>query len=80
MPSETELEPGSQSPHQRLTGKVHAAFTMACGQRDLAVAELLFSSLELLARHYTDADGDLRTSAVETLADAQAQLATLRAE
>ena len=79
MPSETDAEPGSQSPYRRLGAKVDAAFAMACDQRDLPVAELLYECLELLTIHHADAEDAERQAQLETLADAQAQLAALRA-
>ena len=80
MPSDAEVDAGSQTPHQRLTDKVQSAFTMACSQRDLPVAELLYSCLEHLARHDGDGDPSDRQTALDALADAQAELAELRAE
>ena len=80
MPDDTHPEPDLESPHQRLTGKVQGAFTMACSQRDLPVAELLFSCLEHLARHHTDVSDSVRQAELDNLADAQGRLAALRAE
>ena len=79
MPSDIEIAPGSQTPHQRLADKVETAFTMACSQRDLAVAELLYTCLEHLAQHDAEPDPTERQTALDRLADAQARLSDLRA-
>ena len=69
-----------QNPRRRLTGKVQAAFDMACGQRDLPVAELLYGCLELLSSHYPDEDPAARQADLDALVEAQNRLIGLKSE
>ena len=80
MPTNTDPKSEPQSPRRRLTGKVQAAFDMACGQRDLPVAELLYGCLELLSSHYPDTDPVARQADLDALAEAQDRVSVLKAD
>ncbi|NBC34831.1 MAG: hypothetical protein GVY13_19340 [Alphaproteobacteria bacterium] len=76
MPSENDAE---LSPYRRLGVKVETAFTMACNQRDVPVAELLYECLELLTIHHADAGEAEHQAQLDALADAQAELSAVKA-
>ena len=78
----TEIDPTSEpvSPRRRLSGKVQAAFDMACGQQDLPVAELLYGCLEILSSYYPEIDPAEHRADLDALVEAQARLSALRSD